>query len=150
MKIYNKFSILSSEFCIVFFKLNCSCVQNPAFPTSVSISVSSVDLWFWAEYRMECIDRAVWVSSHSPSTAQLPRVCLPSDSQLSGLARQRGHLLIGNGPPLPDPSSPSTLTRCHLSLSQQTFPVSTHLFLTYWKLLEMFLPCLPPPPQRAH
>lgn len=49
------------------------------------------------------------------------------------------------------PSSPYTLTWCHLSLSQQTFPVSTHLFLTYWKLLEMFLPGLPPhPPTSAH
>lgn len=105
-----------------------------------------------AEHEIECIDwQSVWVSSENPSKAQLPRVCLPSDSQQSGVARQSGHLLIGNGPPTSRPPHPSpyTLTRYHLSLSQQTFPVSTHLSLTYWKLLEIFLPCLvsphPPP-----
>lgn len=70
---------------------------------SVSISVSSVALSFGAECGIECIDWPVWVGSQNPSAAQLPSVCLPSDSQLSGLARQRGHLRIGNGPPPPDP-----------------------------------------------
>lgn len=62
---------------------------------------------FLAVYEIECIDwQSVWVSSENPSKAQLPRVCLPSDSQQSGVARQSGHLLIGNGPLLPDPFTP--------------------------------------------
>lgn len=64
--------------------------------------------WLEGNERERAIDwPRVWVRSENALVQSSTSQSSPSDSQLSGVARQRGHSVIGNGPPLPAPP-PST------------------------------------------